>query len=238
MSTPSLSVVMPAYNEAESIDRAIDEVVAHVFAVVPDAELVVVDDGSRDATADRVARRGERDPRVRLVKRANGGHGAALMTGLEAARAPRLLLVDADAQIGLDRFAATWDAAAAADAVIGVRSPRHDPRHRLVLTRVVRALLRHAYGVPYADANVPYKLVDRAWCERLRAVAPPSPAIPSILLALLLARGRARVVEQVVEHRERAGGVVSLRAGRLARFCLRAWRELRAVARALPAGRG
>jgi glycosyltransferase involved in cell wall biosynthesis len=229
---------MPAYNEAASIDRAIAEVVGCVFAVVPDAELVVVDDGSRDATAERVRAWTARDARVRLVQRGNGGHGAALMSGLEAARAARCLLVDADAQIALGRFRETWTAASGADAVIGVRSPRRDPLHRLVLTRVVRALLRHGYGVPFADANVPYKLVGRAWCERLRSVAPASPVIPSILLALLLARARATVVEQVVEHRERAGGVGSLRVGRLARFCLRAWRELRAVARALPATGG
>ena len=102
---------------------------------------------------------------------------------------------------------------------------------------VVRALLRYGYGVPYVDANVPYKLVRRSWCERLGAIAPSSPVIPSILLALLLAHDRARVVEQVVAHRERRGGVGSLKPLRLMRFCLRAWRELRAVARALPAPR-
>lgn len=232
-----LSVVMPAYNEEASIDRAIDEVVRDVFAVVADAELVVVDDGSRDATAGRVAAWGARDPRVRLVRRANGGHGAALMTGLEAARGRRCLLVDSDAQIGLAGFRDTWAAAATADAVLGVRSPRRDPLHRLVLTRAVRALLRIAYRVPYEDANVPYKLVGREWCDRLRAIAPTAPVIPSILLAVLLARGGAKVVEQRVAHRPREGGTGSLKAARLARFCVRAWRELHGVARSLAAPR-
>lgn len=229
-----LSVVMPAYNEEASIDRAIDEVVREVFAVVADAELVVVDDGSRDATAARVRAWGDRDPRIRLVQQPNGGHGAALMTGLAAARGGRCLLVDSDAQIGLADFRATWDAASGADAVLGVRSPRHDPLHRLVLTRFVRALLRLAYRVPYTDSNVPYKLVGREWCDRLREVAPPAAVIPSILLAVLLARGNARVVEQVVVHRPRTGGTGSLKPMRLARFCLRAWRELDGVARSVP----
>jgi len=224
---------MPAYNEEASIDRAIGEVVREVFTVVPAAELIVVDDGSRDATAERVRRWGERDPRVKLVTRPNGGHGPALMTGLAAARAPRCLLVDADAQVGLTAFRTTWRASAGADAVLGVRSPRRDPLHRLVLTRLVRALLRIAYRVSYADANVPYKLVRREWCERLRAVAPEEPVVPSILLAMLLAHGGATVVEQVVEHRMRQGGTGTLKPARLARFCARAWRELDAVARSL-----
>ena len=238
MSVPvDLSVVMPAYNEEASIDSAIDEVVREVFAIVPASELVVVDDGSRDATPERVRRWSERDPRVRLLRRENGGHGAALMSGIETARGRLCLLVDADAQVGLSTFGAAWAAAARGDAVLGVRLPRHDPWHRLALTRFVRALLRFGYRVPYADPNVPYKLVGRGWCEELRAVAPPSPVIPSILLAMLLARGQARVTELIVEHRPRRGGSGSLKPARLARFCLRAWRELDAVARSLDARR-
>ena len=235
--TLDLSVVMPAYNEEASIDGAIEEVVRDVFAVTPDVELVVVDDGSRDGTAARVEAWSRRDARVRLVRRENGGHGAALMTGLRAARGRRCLLVDADAQVSLAGFRDTWEAAVDADAVLGVRRLRHDPIHRLVLTRIVRVLLRFVHGVPYADANVPYKLVERRWCERLAAVAPDSPAVPSILLAMLLAREGAKVAEQVVVHRPRSGGTGSLKPARLARFCVRAWRELGAVARSLPSKR-
>ncbi len=233
----ALSVVMPAYNEEASIDTAIAEIVEQVFGVVGDAELVVVDDGSRDGTAPRVRDWHRREPRVRLVERPNGGHGPAIMTGIAHAHGRRLLLVDADAQVGLESFRQTWEAAARADAVLGVRHPRHDPAHRLVLTRLVRTMLRRRYGVPYADANVPYKLVDRAWCDRLAALAPAAPAIPSILLALLLARSRATVVEQVVAHRPRRGGAGSLKPARLARFCAAAWRELDAVSRRIPVSR-
>lgn len=234
---PELSVVMPAYNEEASIDRAVDEVVREVFPVVANAELVVVDDGSRDATAARVRAWSGRDARVRLVQRPNGGHGAALVTGLEHALGGRVLLIDSDAQIALAGFRETWNAAQDADAVLGVRRPRHDPLHRLALTRAVRVLLLAVYRVPYADANVPYKLVRREWCDRLRAVVPAAPVIPSILLAMLLARGGARVVEQVVQHRARQGGAGSLKPARLARFCLRAWRELDGVARTVDAPR-
>jgi dolichol-phosphate mannosyltransferase len=229
-----LSVVMPAYNEESSIDLAIGEVLREVLDAVASAELIVVDDGSRDATAERVRAWTARDPRIRVVQRANGGHGAALMTGLAAARGRRCLLVDADAQVDLAGFRASWDAVVGIDAVLGVRSRRRDPMHRIVLTRCVRVLLRARYRVPFADANVPYKLVDRVWCDRLLAAAPASPAVPSILLALLLARSGASVVEQVVVHRARGGGAGSLAPLRLIRLCLRAWREIEDFARRLP----
>jgi glycosyltransferase involved in cell wall biosynthesis len=80
-----LSVVMPAYNEEDAIEQAVQDVQAHVLAVVPAAEFVVIDDGSRDRTPVLLDRSAARDGRVRVIHQANGGHGRALITGLEAA---------------------------------------------------------------------------------------------------------------------------------------------------------
>lgn len=223
---PRLSVVMPAYNEAANIEGAIDDVVSHVFAVVPDAELVVVDDGSRDDTRAIATACADRDRRIRVVSQPNAGHGPALVRGLRAARGDYCLLLDSDRQIGLTEFAETWRLAHACDAVLGVRRNRDDPRHRLLLTVALRAFLRRGLGVDAVDANVPYKLVRRAVVGAALDAMPLEPQVPSILLTVYLSRRRVPTVQQPVPHFARRGGVTTLRYLRLARFCRAATGEV------------
>ena len=233
VATPALSVVMPCYNEADNIDGAIRDVVTHVFSAVADAELVVVDDGSRDASAAIVRGWAVREPRVRLVVQANAGHGPALVRGIRAARGTHCLLLDSDRQIGLAQFGTTWALREGHDAVLGVRRERADARHRLILTAALRTWIAMALGVRSADPNVPYKLVRRtALLEALDAM-PAHPVIPSILLTVYLNRRGLRVVEQAVPHAARAAGETSLRLRRLVAFCSRALGELMRFRRAL-----
>ena len=87
---PLVSVIIPAYNAADTISRAIESVHNQTFA---DYELIVVDDGSQDATAQIVA---ERYPNVRLIRQANAGHGAARHPAADMARGEFLAFLDAD----------------------------------------------------------------------------------------------------------------------------------------------
>jgi glycosyltransferase involved in cell wall biosynthesis len=88
-----VSVIVPAYN----VGRWIDEAVASALRQSePRFELIVVDDGSTDDTADVVRRRAATDPRIRLVSTANGGSAAARNAGLEIARAPLVSFLDGD----------------------------------------------------------------------------------------------------------------------------------------------
>jgi cellulose synthase/poly-beta-1,6-N-acetylglucosamine synthase-like glycosyltransferase/peptidoglycan/xylan/chitin deacetylase (PgdA/CDA1 family) len=88
---PSVTVVVPAYNEAVGIERAVRSLAASTYR---DLDIVVVDDGSTDATADIVAGIGL--DRVRLLRRANGGKAAALTTGIRASAADVIVMVDGD----------------------------------------------------------------------------------------------------------------------------------------------
>ena len=83
--TPELTIVMPAYNEEQGIAEAVAEVLREVVARVPGSELVVVDDGSRDATGRILDELARAEPALRVIHQPNGGHGRALRTGLDAA---------------------------------------------------------------------------------------------------------------------------------------------------------
>jgi glycosyltransferase involved in cell wall biosynthesis len=228
---------MPAYNEEGAIADAVEDVRRHVFPLVACAELVVVDDGSRDATGRILDALAAAEARLRVIHQPNAGHGPALRRALDAARAPWLFLIDSDRQISLEEFAALWDLAREGDGAFGVRARRHDAPTRLLLTRVVRGAVRLLFGVRCSDLNVPFKIVRREVWLRAAGLIPPDTLAPSLFLAIISIRSGARIAFREVAHRRRATGKVSIRHLRLLRFCLRAFTQLLALRRRLGASR-
>src|SRR5215217_6683007 len=128
-----LSIVLPCHDEAENVERAIDEATAAGELVADAHEVIVVDDGSADATRELAAARAAEDPRVRvLVHDGNRGYGAALRTGFAAARLEWIFLTDADLQFDMTELARFAPLAPSSDVVAGYRVRRADPPHRLL----------------------------------------------------------------------------------------------------------
>lgn len=213
---------MPVYNEEGAIVHAIDEVQRHVLDHVPGSELVVIDDGSRDATGRLLDAAASRDMRIDVIHQPNRGHGAALLTGLKAARGEYIFLIDSDRQIPLDGFAASWtQILEGRDAVFGVRRRRYDPALRLYLTRLVRGSVNVLFRVNLQDANVPYKLFRRALWSDAREYLPDGTLAPSLFLAIVAKSRGYNILEIDVTHKERNTGEVSLRHFKLLKFCAR-----------------
>jgi dolichol-phosphate mannosyltransferase len=218
---------MPAYNEEAAIEDAVGDIVAHVLPALPDAEIVVVDDGSRDRTGAILDDLARREPRLSVVHKPNGGHGSAIIAGADAARGEWLFFIDSDRQISLESFPKLWaEIERGAGAAFGVRRQRNDPQLRLWLTALIRSALRAMFGADLYDANVPYKLVRRADWQLARKMIPDDALAPSLFLALFLARRGVRIAQLDVAHRERATGEVSIKRWKLLRFCQRAFTQL------------
>src|SRR3954470_18412249 len=93
-----LSVVVPLHNEAQNLSRLSDEIRRALDGRV-DYEIVFVDDGSDDGSAESLARLAREEPRIRLVRhRERAGQSAAIVSGVEAARAPWIATLDGDGQ--------------------------------------------------------------------------------------------------------------------------------------------
>ena len=138
-----LSLVIPAYNEAAGIGQAIAEAHDALAGLADDYEILVVDDGSTDGTADAVVEIACGRPWLRLLRHPhNRGYGAALRTGFEAARFDRVAFTDADCQFHLADLASLVPLADHYPVVAGYRIDRQDPWLRRLVSWVYNALVR------------------------------------------------------------------------------------------------
>ena len=163
MSAPPLSVVIPAFNEARRLPATLARVGEHLAAQGRPHEILVVDDGSADGTAD-VARAGGVDVRV-LRHEPNRGKGYAVRRGMLAATGARRLMTDADLSTPieeLDRLEAEldrgWDVAIGSRAVAGARVEVHQPAYREAMGRVFNVLVQVLLLPGLADTQCGFKL--------------------------------------------------------------------------------
>jgi glycosyltransferase involved in cell wall biosynthesis len=220
-----LSMVLPCHDEAENVERAIDEATTAGELVADAHEVIVVDDGSSDATRELAAARAAEDPRVRvLVHDANRGYGAALRTGFAAARLEWIFLTDADLQFDMTELARFAPLAQSSDIVAGYRVHRADPPHRSLNAAAWNLLVRRTFDVPVRDVDCAFKLMRRELVQSLPLTA--DGAMASTELIARAAQADARFAQLGVTHRPRAAGRPS---GASPRVVLRAFRELRAV---------
>lgn len=230
--SPELSIVMPCYNEEGCIESVVRDWVGVIRLRHSDFEIVVVDDGSRDRSGAILDTLEEEIPELRVIHQANGGHGAALRRALEEARGTWVFHVDSDDQFIASDFWTLWDLRDDNDYVCGIRIRRHDPLHRLVITRVVRVLTRLFFGTRVRDANIPFKLARRSALDALLELVPNDVFAPSILITVAAAK-LCRYTETPVLHRARRTGRISIVRMKLLKACLRCTLELAAFRRVL-----
>jgi glycosyltransferase involved in cell wall biosynthesis len=222
---PELSYFFPAHDEAENIEALVAEAMAELPALAERFEIVVVDDGSRDATpalADRLA--AEHPSVVRAVHHeTNRGYGAALRTGFASARFPLVCLTDGDRQfrvVDLGRLLDRLEGPDHPDVVAGYRLRRADGAVRLAYAKVYRACLGLFFGLWLRDVDCACKLFRREVLDGIRLESGGA-FLSAELLIKLRARGR-RVVEVGVPHHPRLAGQAS---GANPRVVLRAVRD-------------
>jgi dolichol-phosphate mannosyltransferase len=236
----ALSIVMPAYNEGAHIEACVREWYEGVVSRVPDAEMIVVDDCSRDDTGARLAALAAHLPGLRVVRMpVNGGHGPALRFGLDRAGGEFVFHTDSDRQHTPEDFWSLWDRRTTADFVFGIRDHRADGPLRSTISATMRLVNLVLWGCWIADANCPYKLMRRRALEQVLSVVPPASFIPMVMVSVIARRAGFRVSEVRVRHFPRVAGQQSLKGLvkwlRVGRRCVGELVALRAAQRNLRA---
>ena len=166
----SLSLILPAYNEEAGIRQAIVEADEALARLTGDYEILVVDDGSSDATARLVVEAVQERPRVRLLRHVtNQGYGAALRTGFEAARCDHVAFTDADCQFHLDDLSALTRLVERHEVVVGYRVDRQDPWRRRFFSWGYNVLVRRASGDRSARLRLRLEGVSHGRGQKLAA---------------------------------------------------------------------
>jgi glycosyltransferase involved in cell wall biosynthesis len=143
-----LSLVLPAHNEEGNIQAVTWEALAVLPRIFRECEIVIVNDGSTDATPRLADRLAAEDARVRVIHHPqNRGYGAALRTGLAAARGDRIIFMDADRQFDIREVANLARYAERHDIVAGFRIRRSDPWPRVALGVAFNTVVKALFGV-------------------------------------------------------------------------------------------
>lgn len=219
---PSISAVLPAYNEEKVIADTVKSVVAALEGVTDDYEVVVVNDGSRDTTREVVEALSAQNPRVRCVSHpVNRGYGAALWTGFTSATKDLVFMTDGDKQFDAREVALFLPHIEHADLVIGYRAPRRDPFMRLVNAWGWNVLVKLLFGYVARDVDCAFKLFRRSILEKVRVESKGATFSAEFLIRSRL--NGFRIVEMRATHYPRTAGSPT---GAKLSVILRAFREL------------
>lgn len=223
-----LYVVMPAYNESENVEA----LVADWYPVVEEhggeglSRLVIVDDGSRDDTYEKLLGLSQERPLMEVLTKPNGGHGPTLIFGYRhaiAQGADWIFQTDSDGQTLPSEFEGFWDVRADADAVIGVRSDRQDGLSRKFVERTLCLLLKLFFGVKVRDANAPFRLMRAPLVARYLDRLPEDFNLPNAMLTTYFVHAGDRVVWREITFRPRQGGKNFINVRRIVRI---GWKAL------------
>jgi uncharacterized protein (TIGR03663 family) len=222
-----LSVVVPVYNEAGSIEALVTDLAREVVPLAATVEVIVVDDASDDSTPQILETLAAAHPWLVVVRSPhNLGHGPSVVQGLVRARGRWIFQIDSDGQFAVAEFDRLWQRRADCDLTLGVRVERHDPTHRLVLSLLVRLAVSLLATRRLRDPNTPFRLMRRELWDDIAPLIGDSAAAPSIFTLVGAAVRGWRIVEIPVTHLPRQRGRSSLRKLRLVAFSLRGLAQL------------
>lgn len=157
-----LSVFFPAYNEEANIEKTVLKARDILLEFAKKWEILIIDDGSKDRTAEIADRLASRDSRIRVIHHfPNKGYGAALKSGFGSARFPWVCFTDSDGQFDFSEVKKFIPLTEEADLVLGYRLNRADSFIRKVYTLVWSMIPKILWGLDVRDYSCGFKLIKK-----------------------------------------------------------------------------
>lgn len=227
---PGLTVFFPAYNDSGTIASMVVTAVLTASRLTPDFEVLIINDGSRDATpqvADELARV---YPQVRVVHhQGNRGYGGALRSGFAHATKEFVFYTDGDAQYDPAEMADLWARMEpGVDMVNGYKISRSDPFHRKVIGRLYHHTVKLLFGLTVRDVDCDFRLMRRAIFDTVTLTK--NSGVICLEMMKKIQDAGFRIAEVPVHHFHRAYGKSQFfnvrRIVRTGVDVLKLWREL------------
>lgn len=218
----TLSVIFPAFNEEANIRHTVEAARLVLPKIAETWEIILVNDGSRDATTPICDELADQYEEVRAIHHIdNRGYGAALKSGILAARHDYIFFTDSDGQFDLQELENLIDWASQYEIVTGYRAKRQDPPHRLINAWGWRTLVRMVLGVKVRDIDCAFKIFQRSVFDRVQ-IRSVGAMVNTEILAQANSFGM-RIHEVKVSHFPRRAGKSS---GANLRVIAKAFKEL------------
>ncbi|HEY9720839.1 MAG TPA: glycosyltransferase family 2 protein [Oscillatoriaceae cyanobacterium] len=218
---PSISVVMPAYNEEDIIETVVRKCTDYLSGICEDYEVVVVNDGSKDRTGEILDRLASENPRVRPVHQQNTGYGGALQAAFTNATKEYIFFMDSDNQFDIRELDKLVPHLGRVDVVLGYREDRQDHLGRKFNAFGWKCLVNLLFGLGVRDIDCAFKIFKR---DKLTLALPESRgAMINTEMLVKLKRRKTSWVEVPVTHYPRLGGKST---GANPRVILKAFAEL------------
>jgi glycosyltransferase involved in cell wall biosynthesis len=201
-----LSIFFPALNDAGTIASLVITARKTAQKLTSDFEVIVVDDGSRDATPDIADELARTYPEVKVIHHPkNRGYGGALRTGFTSAAKEFIFYTDGDAQYDPAELELLWPAMTeGVDLVNGYKVSRSDPAHRIVIGRVYHWTVKILFGLKVRDVDCDFRLMRRSIFERVQLER--SSGVICLEMMKKITDADFRIAEVPVHHYHRAFG--------------------------------
>ena len=201
-----LTVFFPAYNDGGTIASLVIRTVQVASRLTSDFEVIVVNDGSQDATGAIAEELARTYPQVRVIHHPkNRGYGGALRTGFAAATKPLIAYTDGDAQYDPAELELLWNRLTDdADFVNGYKISRSDPLHRIVIGRIYHHTVKFLFRLRVRDVDCDFRLMRREVFDRV-ALERDTGVICLEMMRKVQDAG-FRIVEVPVHHYHRTHG--------------------------------
>lgn len=203
---PGLSVFFPAYNDSGTIASLVISALNTARRLTPDFEVIVVNDGSADNTAEILDELAAKYPEVRIVHHpTNRGYGGALRSGFAAATRDLVFYTDGDAQYDPSELENLWNAFdEEVDLVNGYKISRSDPLHRIVIGRIYHHTVKLMFGLKVRDVDCDFRLMRRAIFDRVHLEK--NSGVICLEMMKKIQDAGFRIAEVPVHHYHRAFG--------------------------------
>ncbi|HEY0170479.1 MAG TPA: glycosyltransferase family 2 protein [Pyrinomonadaceae bacterium] len=201
-----ISVFFPAFNDEGSIGSLVEDALAVLPALADDYEVIVVNDGSSDRTAEVLEEMARREPRLRVVDHGvNRGYGAALRTGFASATKELVFYTDGDGQYDVKELAQLRPLLVpGVDIVNGYKIQRADRWRRKAIGAAYNRLAHLLFSIPIRDVDCDFRLMRRGAFEGIELVS--SSGSICVEMVHKLHRAGRTFAEQPVRHYPRAHG--------------------------------
>ncbi len=223
---------MPAYNEEANIRTVVEQWHPVVEQIGEDSRVVIVDDGSKDATYRVLEELRATYPQLIALTKKNSGHGSTCLYAYRYAieqGADYVFQTDSDGQTDPAEFTSFWEQRADYDFLIGARKERQDGFSRVVVTKVLKLVVMFIFGRVIEDANTPFRLMRASKLALLLKEIPQDFFLANVLVSVLAVSENMKTRWIPITFKPRQGGVNSINLKRIMKIGIKSVKDLRKV---------